>query len=65
MLFSPAHPMHIPDGFLSVPVSVIAWIISVVVIGIALKKSSGELKERDLPLIGVLAAAIFASKVHS
>ncbi|NLW72728.1 MAG: cobalamin biosynthesis protein CbiM [Chloroflexi bacterium] len=63
MLFSPAHPMHIPDGFLSVPVSVIAWIISVVVIGIALKKSSGELKERDLPLIGVLAAAIFAGQM--
>lgn len=55
--------MHIPDGFLSVLVSVIFWIISVVTIGIALKKTGHLLGERQVPLMGVLAAAIFAGQM--
>ena len=63
MLFSPIHPMHIPDGFLSVLVSIVFWLISVVVIGFALKKTTKQLGERDVPLMGVLAAAIFAGQM--
>lgn len=66
MLFSPIlspQPMHIPDGFLSVLVSIVFWVISVVVIGIALRKTSKELGEREVPLMGVLAAAIFAGQM--
>jgi cobalt/nickel transport system permease protein len=66
MLFSPIlspQPMHIPDGFLSVLVSIVFWIISVIVIGIALKKTNQELGEREVPLMGVLAAAIFAGQM--
>jgi cobalt/nickel transport system permease protein len=63
MLFSPLHPMHIPDGFLSVLVSIVFWIISVIVIGIALRKTSQTLGERQVPLMGVLAAAIFAGQM--
>jgi cobalt/nickel transport system permease protein len=55
--------MHIPDGFLSITVSVVFWVISIVVIGIALKKTSGLLGERQVPLMGVLAAAIFAGQM--
>ncbi len=55
--------MHIPDGFLSVLVSIVFWVISVIVIGIALRKTSRELGERDVPLMGVLAAAIFAGQM--
>jgi cobalt/nickel transport system permease protein len=55
--------MHIPDGFLSVLVSIIFWIISAVMIGIALKKTSRLLGERQVPLMGVLAAAIFAGQM--
>lgn len=66
MLFSPIlspHPMHIPDGFLSVLVSVVFWAISIIVIGIALRKTNKELGEREVPLMGVLAAAIFAGQM--
>ena len=56
-------PMHIPDGFLSIPVSIVFWVISIVVIGIALRKVSASLQERQVPLMGVLAAAIFAGQM--
>ncbi|MCX6053431.1 MAG: energy-coupling factor ABC transporter permease [Chloroflexi bacterium] len=55
--------MHIPDGFLSFLVSIVFWVISVILIGIALKKTNQELKEREVPLMGVLAAAIFAAQM--
>ena len=62
MLFSPA-PMHIPDGFLSIPVSIILWIISIIVIAISLKRVNQDLDERKIPMMGVLAAAIFAGQM--
>lgn len=55
--------MHIPDGFLSIFVSIIFWIISLIIISIALKKSKFELAEKQIPLMGVLAAAIFAGQM--
>ena len=66
MLFSPVPSdpqMHIPDGFLSVLVSIIFWVISVVFIAIALRKTNQKLGEKDVPLMGVLAAAIFAGQM--
>ena len=62
MLYSPA-PMHIPDGFLSVVVSVILWIASMAVIAYALKRVNRDLDERQVPLMGVMAAAIFAGQM--
>jgi len=62
MLYSPT-PMHIPDGFLSVAVSVILWLIIIPVIAYALRRVSTELDERKIPLMGVLAAAIFAGQM--
>ncbi len=55
--------MHIPDGFLSVPVAVILWIISLIVLAIAFSRVSRELGEREVPVMGVLAAAIFAGQM--
>lgn len=63
MHFSTVQPMHIPDGFLSVLVSILFWAASIIVIGIALKKTSRQLGEREVPLMGVLAAAIFAGQM--
>ncbi len=62
-MFASPVPMHIPDGFLSVLVSIIFWVISAVVIVIALRKVNQELGERDVPLMGILAAAIFAGQM--
>jgi cobalt/nickel transport system permease protein len=63
MLFSTVHPMHLPDGFLSVIVSIILWIVSTGLIAIALRKVKNELGDREVPLMGVLAAAIFAGQM--
>ncbi len=55
--------MHIPDGFLSIPVSIVLWVVSIGFIGIALRKTSKQLGEKEIPLMGVLAAAIFAGQM--
>ncbi len=55
--------MHIPDGFLSVLVSIVLWAVSLIVIGFALRKTNKLLGERQVPLMGVLAAAIFAGQM--
>ena len=62
MLLSPA-PMHIPDGFLSVVVSVLLWLVSIAVIAYALRRVGQDLNERMVPMMGVLAAAIFAGQM--
>lgn len=59
----PRLAMHIPDGFLSVPVSVIFWVLSVLVILAALSRVNRDLGEREVPVMGVLAAAIFAGQM--
>jgi len=55
--------MHIPDGFLSTGVSLILWIVSIAVIAYSLKRVGNELGERQVPFMGVLAAAIFAAQM--
>jgi cobalt/nickel transport system permease protein len=62
MLLSPT-AMHIPDGFLSVTISVLLWLVAIIVIGYALKHVGIDLGERQVPLMGVLAAAIFAGQM--
>ncbi len=56
-------PMHAPDGFFSVPLSIIGWIIMIVMIGLAVRNTRQQLGERQIPLMGVLAAAIFAGQM--
>ncbi len=55
--------MHIPDGFLAVNTWVPAWLISVGGIGYCLKKTALVLKDRMVPLMGVMAAFIFAAQM--
>lgn len=62
MLFSPV-PMHIPDGFLSVMMSLILWVIAIAGVGYALKRVNADIGERQVPLMGVLAACIFAGQM--
>jgi cobalt/nickel transport system permease protein len=62
MLYSP-EPMHIPDGFLSVTVSVILWLLSILAIAYSLRRVGRDMDERQVPLMGVLAAAIFAAQM--
>jgi len=62
MLLSPA-VMHIPDGFLSVLVSVVFWALSILAIGYSLRRIGKDMDERQVPMMGVLAAAIFAGQM--
>lgn len=55
--------MHIPDGFLSASVWLPAWIIAAAVLTIAVKKTNKALGEKQVPLMGVLAAFIFAGQM--
>jgi cobalt/nickel transport system permease protein len=55
--------MHIPDGFLSTLVSIILWVVSAGVVAYALRRVGKDLGERQVPLMGVLAAAIFAGQM--
>lgn len=55
--------MHIPDGFLSVSTWVPAWLFSIIGLGRCLKKTSEVLKDRMVPLMGVMAAFIFAAQM--
>jgi cobalt/nickel transport system permease protein len=63
MLYAPIQPLHIPDGFLSTQIAILFWVISIIIIGYALKRVGKDLGERQMPLMGVLAAAIFAGQM--
>src|SRR5512139_407838 len=62
MLYSPK-AMHIPDGFLSGPVLAVCWAISLIVIAYAFIRVKRDMDERKVPLMGVVAAAIFAGQM--
>ncbi|MFA5874771.1 MAG: energy-coupling factor ABC transporter permease [Anaerolineales bacterium] len=62
-MVAPVQPMHIPDGFLSTLVSVVFWVVSAIAVAYALRRVSKDLGERQVPLMGVLAAAIFAGQM--
>ena len=55
--------LHIPDGFLSVAVSVTFWATSVVLIWLATRHTESNFGERQIPLMGVMAAFIFAAQM--
>lgn len=58
-------PLHIPDGFLSAPVAILAWLVTIVFIVIAVRRASREFDERMVPLMGILAAFIFAAQAFN
>lgn len=61
----PARPpqLHIPDGFLNLPISLICWAITIVILGVAVRQTQHTLGERQVPLMGVMAAFIFAAQM--
>ncbi len=54
--------LHIPDGFLSAPVSALWWLLTIAALGLAIRRV-GSLNERQVPLMGVMAAFIFAAQM--
>lgn len=62
MLYSPA-PLHIPDGFLTIIVSLIFWAATIILVGLAISKTNKSLGEKQVPLMGIMAAFIFAAQM--
>ncbi len=62
MHFLPAL-MHIPDGFLNLGISIVCWIITIAIDGVAISRTNRVLGERQVPLMGIMAAFIFAAQM--
>src|SRR3972149_1079944 len=62
MHYSPA-PLHIPDGFLSFIVSAVCWAISAMILSVAISRTNKSLGEKQVPLMGIMAAFIFAAQM--
>jgi cobalt/nickel transport system permease protein len=55
--------MHIPDGFLSAPVYVAGYAASGAVCALAVSRANRRLGEREVPLLGMTAAFVFAAQM--
>lgn len=58
-------PLHAPDGFLTVPVALGMWAATIAVLVIAVRRTNRTLDERSVPLLGVMAAFIFAAQMFN
>ena len=55
--------LHIPDGFVNVPVAIVGYALTAVFLAIAIRQTNRNLGEKAVPLMGVLAAFIFAGQM--
>ncbi len=61
-LFAPP-ALHIPDGFLRPAIALACWLLTLAMVALALRRTRGQLGERTIPLMGVMAAFIFAAQM--
>ncbi|HQG14175.1 MAG TPA: energy-coupling factor ABC transporter permease, partial [bacterium] len=57
--------MHIPDGFLSIPVSVVSYATSAIGVGASIRSLKKNMADRMIPTMGALAAFIFAAQMFN
>src|SRR5574338_722465 len=62
MYYAPPQ-LHIPDGFLSILISLFCWGMTALVLAVAISRSNKSLGERQVPLMGIMAAFIFAAQM--
>jgi cobalt/nickel transport system permease protein len=55
--------MHIPDGFISTPVAAAGIAVAAGSVAYAVKATNKKMSEKQIPLMGVLAAFIFAAQM--
>ncbi len=55
--------MHIPDGFINAPTSIVGAVVAAGLIAVSIKKAGDTLDDRQLPLAGLVAAFIFAMQM--
>jgi cobalt/nickel transport system permease protein len=61
----PVHALHAPDGFVSVPIAIAMWVVTAAVVALAVRQTNRHLDERAVPLLGVMAAFIFAAQMFN
>jgi len=52
--------MHIPDGFIDGPTSLVAGVVAIALIAWSLRMTAKTLDEREVPIVGLAAAFVFA-----
>lgn len=57
--------LHAPDGFVSVPIAIAMWVATIAVIAYAVRRTNRHLDDRAVPLLGVMAAFIFAAQMFN
>lgn len=62
-VIQPQLGLHIPDGFLSLPISLVCWILAIALIALSLNRVQAQYQEKAVPLMGVCAAFIFAAQM--
>jgi cobalt/nickel transport system permease protein len=62
-LLATAQLLHIPDGFLNLPISLICWLVTLVVLATAVRRAQKDYDERLIPLAGIMAAFVFAGQM--
>ncbi len=55
--------MHVPDGFIDIPVSAAAFVLSAMILALAVVKARTDLDDRTAPLAGLTAVFIFAAQM--
>ena len=61
--WSGALPLHAPDGFFSLPISAAGYALAAAAVGFAIYRANRSLNERIVPMMGVMAAFIFAAQM--
>jgi cobalt/nickel transport system permease protein len=65
MTLSSIQALHAPDGFVSVPIAVAMWLATIAVVAQAVRRTNQHLDDRAVPLLGVMAAFIFAAQMFN
>ena len=55
--------LHVPDGFLNIPISGLCWVVTLIVLYFAVRQAQQDFDERLVPLAGIMAAFIFAGQM--
>jgi len=55
--------MHIPDGFVNVGTAAVTYVGAAGAVAYSVRRTNQELHERQVPLMGVMAAFIFAAQM--
>ena len=58
-----ALPLHAPDGFFSMPVIIASYAVVAAIVAFSIRRANRSLNERLVPVMGVMAAFIFAAQM--